>query len=91
MPNGKPGDHPYTDIIGHRMDLGEPEIAEKVRTLDRIGSGKTRRLVSDLIAFMFPNPGSGMQDYRKAALLEHLDTIEKLINVAKSTDREASP
>lgn len=38
MPNGKPGDHPYTDIIVHGSDYFTPEIDALVRKLDAQGA-----------------------------------------------------
>lgn len=34
MPNGKPGDHPYTDIVVHGLDVFGEEIDSTVRRLD---------------------------------------------------------
>ena len=33
MPNGRPGDHPYTDIVLHDIDIPNEEIAEIVRDI----------------------------------------------------------
>jgi hypothetical protein len=35
MPNGKPGDHPLTDIVVHGLSVFSPEIDELVRRLAR--------------------------------------------------------
>ena len=35
MPNGKPGDHPITDITLHRLTVFGPEIDELVRDIHR--------------------------------------------------------
>ena len=35
MPNGKPGDHPLTDITLHRLTVFGPEIDELVRDIHR--------------------------------------------------------
>jgi hypothetical protein len=58
MPNGKIGDHPYTDIVIHNDDLGEPEIAARVHALHGQGGGRVERLVSDLSPSPFPQAGS---------------------------------
>jgi len=57
MPNGRPGDHPITDICTHRIEYFSPEIDELIRRcVDRGGT----LLVEDLILydkrFSGPNP-----------------------------------
>ncbi|MGK0186181.1 MAG: hypothetical protein ACI9R3_001964 [Verrucomicrobiales bacterium] len=36
MPNGKPGDHPITDILTHRHDVYGAEIDGCIRSLSRL-------------------------------------------------------
>lgn len=48
MPNGKPGDHPITDICLHGKDYFSPEVADLIRKIDKLGSSKEmERLVMD--------------------------------------------
>jgi hypothetical protein len=61
MVNGKPGDHPYTDILAHGMDLGEPEIAARLRAVDKIADLGVQHLLSDLVEYLFP-PAPGLPD-----------------------------
>ena len=35
MPNGKPGDHPITDIVAHGATVFTPEIDGLIRDLDK--------------------------------------------------------
>ncbi len=35
MPNGKPGDHPYTDIVTHGLEVFTEEVDALVRELAR--------------------------------------------------------
>jgi hypothetical protein len=37
MPNGKPGDHPITDIVKHKIPTYSPEIDALVRKLVELG------------------------------------------------------
>jgi hypothetical protein len=76
MPNGAIGDHPYTDIVFHKKDLGEPEIARRVRALHGSSGGRVERLVSDLLMLTFPPPGKTLNPHYRQLLLEHLTTIE---------------
>ena len=41
MPNGKPGDHPITDIVNHKVPTYTPEIDELVRKLVKLGYADT--------------------------------------------------
>ena len=78
MPNGKPGDHPYTDMVGHGRDLGEPEIAAKLRAVDAMAALEVKEVLSDLVEYLFPRGGGLPLDYKRERLLKHLDAIEKL-------------
>jgi len=78
MANGRPGDHPYTDMVGHALDLGEPEIAARVRAIDASAGLDVRELLSDLIWGLWFGPAGLPDDYRRERLLKHLDTLEKL-------------
>ena len=46
MPNGRPGDHPFTDIVNHSIRVFTPEIHRLVREL--AATGATDR-VADLL------------------------------------------
>ncbi|MFN3658394.1 MAG: hypothetical protein ACK4UO_14170 [Pseudolabrys sp.] len=51
MPNGKPGDHPLTDIVKHRLPMFGGEIDEKVRKIDAIASNELRDLLAAVVYF----------------------------------------
>jgi hypothetical protein len=36
MPNGKPGDHPVTDLIVHGIPQFDPELDELIRDFERL-------------------------------------------------------
>ena len=38
MPNGKPGDSPYTDIVTHGRDIYSPAVDDLIRELDAMGA-----------------------------------------------------
>ena len=46
MPNGRPGDHPFTDIVLHNFDVFSPEIDDLVRKLSATAA---RDKVADLL------------------------------------------
>ena len=84
MPNGKIGDHPYTDIVIHNDDLGEPEIAAKVRALHRNGSERVQQLVMYLLGLAFPPFPQTLKLFYRQLLLENLTTIETLTRAEKA-------
>jgi hypothetical protein len=59
MPNGRPGDHPFTDIDVHGRDVYSLRIANLVREIAKFCDDKTRRKLADLLFFEyseFANP-----------------------------------
>ncbi len=49
MPNGKPGDHPYTDIMVHRHNVYSKLAAELVREIASLVDEKGRGQLADLL------------------------------------------
>jgi hypothetical protein len=78
MPNGRPGDHPYIDMVAHGLDLEEPELAERLRAVDKSADLGVRELLSDLVWGLWFGPAGLPDDYRRDRMLNHLDTIERL-------------
>lgn len=51
MPNGKPGDHPVTDVLVHGREAISPRTTELIRSLSVIGGRDAlRRFELDLLA-----------------------------------------
>jgi hypothetical protein len=55
VPNGKPGDHPFTDIVTHKANLYSPLAAALVREIATLADDKSRRALSDMLYEKF-NP-----------------------------------
>ena len=53
MPNGKPGDHPYTDIVTHGRNVYSPKAASLVREIACLADEKTRRALGDMLFFEY--------------------------------------
>jgi hypothetical protein len=53
MANGKPGDHPLTDILIHRIPVFAPDIDDMIREIDQLGG---RREILDRIDWFSPLP-----------------------------------
>ncbi len=49
MPNGKQGDHPYTDMVIHHLDVYSRKATELVRQIAQLGDEKTRRELGDML------------------------------------------
>ena len=49
MPNGKPGDNPYTDIIVHGIDSYSPNVARLVREISKLGDEATCNKLADTL------------------------------------------
>jgi len=49
MANGKPGDHPFTDITVHGRNVYSRRAAELVREIARLSDEKTRRQLAALL------------------------------------------
>ncbi len=88
MPNGKPGDHPYTDIVHHRKDIYSVRAAGLVREIAKLGDESTRRDLGDML----------MQDYNEfynpdVAELERVltDWRDRLLVEAKERGYEIDP
>ena len=49
MPNGKPGDHPLTDIVIHKAEVFGTEIDDKVRRIEKSASSEIRLHLAALL------------------------------------------
>ena len=66
MPNGKPGDHPLTDILQHKLEVYSAHADRLVREIVNLADEKTRRELGDRL-YQEYNP-YGSPDIQK---LEH--------------------
>lgn len=70
MPNGRPGDHPYTDIVVHKMDFFGGDIDQMIRDIAGHRNSKTvRERLEKLVWENRMEPGDGKTD-RKAMITE---------------------
>jgi hypothetical protein len=49
VPNGKPGDHPYTDVVIHGRDVYSPRAANLIREIAKLSDDKARRGLADML------------------------------------------
>ena len=47
MPNGKPGDHPLTDILNHELEVYSAHADKLVREIGNLADENTRRELGD--------------------------------------------
>ena len=53
MPNGKPGDHPYTDIVLHGLRVYSEAIDRLVREIAALSDDRGRRELQDMLLFEY--------------------------------------
>ena len=49
MPNGKPGDHPFTDIVVHGQEVYSATASKLVREIAALANERTQRELGDLL------------------------------------------
>jgi hypothetical protein len=69
MPNGKPGDSPYTDIANHRDEIYGSEIGALSRKIESVGTDSVRRAVFDLLWDYYPCSGTPNLDELRTKLI----------------------
>ncbi|MFP4597633.1 MAG: hypothetical protein ACLFVJ_05245 [Persicimonas sp.] len=78
MPNGKPGDHPYTDIVVHGHDFYTDDIDELIRKIAKHGGHKALSDI-DLLSYGWHPDDEKLTDLRQR--LEDVWT-----SISKSSD-----
>lgn len=76
MPNGRPGDHPYTDIVVHGNTVYSAEVTELVEAMDEEAPDSARQEVRTLLWIAGRDPPSVEVWYLKEALVRirrHVD------------------
>ncbi len=53
MPNGKPGDHPYTDVVLHGRDVYSKRADELVREIASLVGDRERRALADMLFLQY--------------------------------------
>ena len=78
MPNGKPGDHPLTDIVKHRLPMFGDEIDDKVRRLDSMASDELRNVLATIVYFWPWGDKAPVDPHALSAILDSLQRyVEK--------------
>ncbi|MCW5691563.1 MAG: hypothetical protein KIT48_04295 [Pseudolabrys sp.] len=73
MPNGKPGDHPLTDIVKHRLPMFGDEIDDKVRRLDSMASDELRNVLATIVYFWPWGDKAPVDPHALSAILDSLE------------------
>lgn len=55
MPNGKPGDHPLTDVLVHRATVYSPLIDDLIRQAAALGSAADLERLASMLLGEFDN------------------------------------
>ncbi len=72
MPNGKPGDHPFTDIVTHGLAVYSPTVDGLIREIDQLGGGA--QLSDTLFADYVPHTHPDLQKF-EAVLIQIRDRL----------------
>jgi len=68
MANGRPGDHPYNDIVRHRENLLGMGLDDKIRRIDAEGSPELIKVASELVA-SWPHRGTELANPYSLAMI----------------------
>ncbi len=77
MPNGKPLDHAYTDIVVHGMNVFGEEIDSTVRRLAQSLDEQGRKRLGDLIGHYDTNLADRKDADKRKELMSKLENFEK--------------
>jgi hypothetical protein len=77
MPNGKPLDHAYTDIVVHRMDVFGEEIDSTVRRLAESLDEHGRKRLSHLIGAYDKRLSDRTDTDQRKELMSKLSALEE--------------
>jgi len=77
MPNGKPLDHAYTDIVVHGTNVFGEEIDSTVRRLARSLDEQGRKRLGDLIGHFDTNLADRKDAHKRKELMSKLENFEK--------------
>jgi hypothetical protein len=70
--NGKPGDHPLTDITVHRLPRYSPEVDALVIEIARLASDRQHQELADLL---LRNSGADKAEFLEPRLTEMRDRL----------------
>jgi len=81
MANGRPGDHPYTDITVHGREAISPKVTSLVREIAKFGDERLDRVVRDLVWNMRPELAN--ESWRPMIIRDLERDLEGLLDIAK--------
>ena len=67
MPNGKVGDHPFTDVVVHGLDVYSPSADALIREIDQLGG---REQIADMLLLEYGEPEHVNVEALEAVLTE---------------------
>ena len=87
MPNGRPGDNPFTDIVSHHSEVYGPEIDDKIRKIASLAISPVLRHLDALVS-NWPkdkeSPGYNPMPLNPKGLSETLDTLLRVVEVIRT-------
>ncbi len=82
MPNGKPGDHPITDIVVHRIKTYTPEIDDMVREIAAVLEVKNKDL-----SYCYPELADIIHQFDESEEVD-FESMKEVLNYLREELRE---
>lgn len=75
MPNGKPGDHPYTDIVVHKQDIYSKRVSDLIREIASLSDESGRTSLAGLLWREYDESGGADVAQMERVLTEMRDNL----------------
>ncbi len=76
MANGRPGDHPFTDIVVHNREVYGAEVTTLIKRIVALDDERLGRLASDLVWHMRPDLA---HESNKSGMIEDMERALKML------------
>lgn len=86
MPNGRPGDHPYTDIVTHDTDTPNKEVADIVREIDDADNDRAQEVAAKIL---WEAPAREISDEKLDQLKSELSSLAAEVKLSEDYSQES--
>ncbi len=78
MANGRPGDHPFQDVVHYKLNVFGAEVDDKIRLLNSKGTPGLRVFLSDIVWYWPVLGGQPAEIGRLSAILDSLKSYAQI-------------
>jgi hypothetical protein len=89
MANGKPGDHPYTDIVVHGQEAISPSVTRSVKEIYKFGDDRLNAITRSLVWNMRPELAN--ESWRPLILEELELDLRFLVEIGQELNKASRP